>query len=62
MILGAMALNEIKSDERRATSEVTKSNFEGFARERYKEKRADELLERFQRSNHNNGRKTHKKA
>ena len=48
--------------EQRVTSELTKSNFERFACERYKEKRADEFWERFQRSNPNNGRKNHKKA
>jgi len=29
--------------ERRATSELTKSNFKRFTREQYKEKRADEF-------------------
>jgi len=75
--LGAFSLKSLKSEERlsepwfwepwgsmrkRAMSELTKSNFERFAHERYKEKRADEFWEQFQRLNPNNGRKTHKKA
>ncbi len=39
LLLGAMALNKKKSEERRATSKLTKSNFEGFAHEQYNEKR-----------------------
>ena len=43
-------------------SELTKSDFEWFTYEQYKEKRVDEFWERFHRLNHNNGWKTHKKA
>ena len=47
LILGAMALNKKKSEERQANWQ--KSNFERFAGEQYKEKRADEFWEQFQR-------------
>jgi len=36
-------------------SELTKTNFERFAHEQYKEKKAQLFKERFQRSNRKNG-------